>query len=294
MLARPGLRTALKETAPGQYETGLLDAVKKRLSKRTPQDWSPSGRDENASQFLGIEAVLSSLLLASEDARRGSLSKETEQAFDRLWSLQILSGPSNGSWNWSSLDLDPYEEPYSQFYGASLAAVAVGTAPGGYQSRPQIQQNLNALKAYLAAQRSAQPLHNRLALVWASTKLPGLLSDPDRKAIVNEALEKQQADGGWTLDSLGAWTKHTNAPPSEGSNAYATGFATFVLERAGVSAVNPKVGRALDWLRSRQDAQSGFWDAQSMNKRYEPGSMQSQFMRDAATSFAALALLESR
>jgi hypothetical protein len=43
----------------------------------------------------------------------------------------------------------------------------------------------------------------------------------------------------------------------------------------------------------RQD-KSGFWEAQSMNTRYEPGSMQSQFMRDAATGYAALALIEAR
>ena len=30
-----------------------------------------------------------------------------------------------------------------------------------------------------------------------------------------------------------------------------------------------------------------------MNEQYEPGSMQSKFMADAATSFAVLALLEA-
>jgi len=30
-----------------------------------------------------------------------------------------------------------------------------------------------------------------------------------------------------------------------------------------------------------------------MNKRFEPGSMQEQFMRDAATAFAAAALVKA-
>ena len=78
--------------------------------------------------------------------------------------------------------------------------------------------------------------------------------------MVNELAGKQQADGGWTLDSLGPWSKHADAPPAEGSNAYATGLVAFVLERAGVSAANPNLGGALQWLRAHQD-KLGFWEA---------------------------------
>jgi len=111
---------------------------------------------------------------------------------------------------------------------------------------------------------------------------------------VTELISKQQPDGGWTLESLGPWSPHPDAPRSEGSNPYATGLAAFVLGTTGLSAANPNVERALGWLRSRQDATSGFWEAQSMNTRYEPGSMPSQFMRDVATGFAVLALTEIR
>ena len=278
MLARPALRTVLKEAGPSPYETGLLEAAKKRIPTfgTTP-----------------AEPVLTALLLAADDARRGSLSKKTEQAFDSLWSLQITSSAAQGAWNWNNTGRDPFSAPYGQFYGAALAALAVGMAPGGYQSRPQIQKNLGALKTYLADQRDAQPLHNRMALVWASSKLEGLLADADRKAIVNELAGKQQADGGWTLDSLGPWSKHADAPPTTGSNAYATALAAFVLERAGFSAPNAILERALQWLRTHQE-ESGYWEAQSMNTRYEPGSMPSQFMRDVATGYAALALIEGR
>jgi squalene-hopene/tetraprenyl-beta-curcumene cyclase len=275
MLARPALRTVLKEAGPSPYETGLLDAVKKRIPTfgTTP-----------------AEPVLTALLLAEQDAPSGVLSKETEQAFDALWPLQIASGPSQGAWNWNNTGRDPFSAPYGQYYGAALAALAVGVAPDGYQARPQIQKNLDALKKYLADQRNKQPLHNRLALVWASTRLKGVLGDADRKAIVTELISKQQPDGGWTLESLGPWSPHPDAPRSEGSNPYATGLAAFVLGTTGLSAANPNVERALGWLRSRQDATSGFWEAQSMNTRYEPGSMPSQFMRDVATGFAVLAL----
>jgi len=202
VLARPALRTALRETGPASFESGLLDGVKKRI---------------RGAGITPSEPVLAALFLALDDARRGSLSKETGQAFDRLWSLQIASGDAKGAWNWNNTGRDPFSAPYGQYYGAALGALAIGVAPDGYQKRPEIQKGLEALLTYLADQRTAQPLHNRLALVWASSKLSGLLADADRKAIVNELLGKQETDGGWALESLGPWSKHPEAPPSAGS-----------------------------------------------------------------------------
>ena len=107
-------------------------------------------------------------------------------------------------------------------------------------------------------------------------------------------LGRQQEDGGWTLEALGPWKPHPNAQPASGSNAYATAWAAFTLEEAGVPKSNARMRRALEWLRRRQDPKTGAWAADSMNKRYEPGSMQVQFMRDAATGYASLALLAAQ
>jgi hypothetical protein len=115
-----------------------------------------------------------------------------------------------------------------------------------------------------------------------------------RQSIIDEVLRKQQADGGWTIEALGPWRPHPEAAPSQGSNSYATGYAAFILQEAGVSRSHAGLVRALDWLRAHQDRQFGFWAAGSLNKRYEPDSMQSRFMQDAATAFAALALLPAR
>jgi squalene-hopene/tetraprenyl-beta-curcumene cyclase len=293
LLARPALRSALGETAPTRHETGLLESVKKRVAKRTPDELSPGSKEPHASEALGVEAVLSAVVLATGDGGRGMLSKETEQAFDRMWSLQQTTGKDKGAWTWNSFDLDPWEEPYSAFYGASLAALAVGTAPSDYQARPNIRQNVEALKVYLHEQQQSQPLHNRLILLWASTKLRGTLSAAERKVIIDETLAAQQADGGWTIESLGGWAQHPKAPPAGGSNSYATALPAFVLERAGVPRKDSGLNRALEWLRTHQDPKNGYWEARSMNKPYDPDSVPSQFMRDAATSFASLALTES-
>ena len=291
LLARPALRQALGETAPTQYETGLLDAVRRRLPRNSPSRFAPREKEPLASQVLGVEAVLSALLLAAEDKRRGSLSRETEQAFDRMWALQIPAGKASGGWHWNSLDLVPWEEPDSAFFGASLAALAAGVAPSNYPERPGVRTRLEALTEYLQSRQQGQPLHNRLILAWASVHRPGVLPEADRRVILEEALRRQQEDGGWTIESLGPWPAHPRAPRSQGSNAYATGLVVFTLQRVGVPASNPRVDRALGWLRAHQDPKAGFWDAPSMNKRYDPGSIPLHFMRDAATAFATLALL---
>lgn len=291
LLARPALAQALGENEPTSYQTSLLEGLRKRVVKATAQDFAPKSNAQKAAEALGSESVLAALLLASDDARHGALTKQTEQAFDRLWALQLTTDKNKGAWTWNSFDLDPWEEPHSMFYGAALAALAVGVAPEDYQSRPNVRANVDALKTYLTAQQETQPMHNRLLLVWASTRLRGLLTDAQRKSIVGAVLHSQQADGGWTIASIGPWKEHASAPASSGSNSYATALTAFVLQQAGVPRTELAMAKALGWLRAHQD-KTGYWDAQSMNKQYEPDSMPLLFMRDAATSFAALALLE--
>ena len=80
--------------------------------------------------------------------------------------------------------------------------------------------------------------------------------------------------------------------PPRGSRP--VGFVAFALEQAGLGRSNPDLARALDWLKFRQNRQFGYWTADSMNKPYEADSMPLRFMQDAATSFAAMALLEAK
>jgi hypothetical protein len=130
-----------------------------------------------------------------------------------------------------------------------------------------------------------------VALLWASSKLPELLSASTRQALIEEIFRGQAADGGWAIQSLGPWQAHAAAPESNGSSSYATGFIAYVLQQASATPRDDRrLQRALEWLRTRQDPISGAWTAVSMNKTYPTGSMEQSFMRDAATAFAAAAL----
>lgn len=290
LFARPSLRRALGETKPTDYEEALLSGLRARVgSTDTKELFHKFAKEPLASQSIGVESIFAALFLSQQ---RSKLSPEAEQAFTRLWSLQIKEGKDKGAWAWFELELDPFETTDSPFYGASLAALAVGSAPAEYRARPAIRENIAALTGYLNRQYETQPLHNRLMLLWASTKLPGALPKSARRPMIEEAFRKQQPDGGWDAASLGAFSPHPNAPSSPGSNGYATGFTTWVLLKAGAPAADPRIARALNWLRSHQDPNTGDWPADSMNKHYPAGSMQIQFMRDAATGFASMALLE--
>ena len=127
-------------------------------------------------------------------------------------------------------------------------------------------------------------------MLWASSKLHGLLPNADKAAILAELGRKQEADGGWTLASLGPWNQHDAAPPSVGSNSYATALTAFALEQAGLKASDPVLSRALTWLGIHQNA-DGYWAADSMNHKHDAGTVPEKFMSDAATGYAAAALL---
>jgi hypothetical protein len=98
-----------------------------------------------------------------------------------MWALQQTTGDNRGSWRWLQFDLEPWEANDSAYYRAALAAMAVGTAPGSYASGPEIQDNLTRLREYLNRQSAAQSTINRIFLLWASTKLPGVLA-PEQQA----------------------------------------------------------------------------------------------------------------
>jgi hypothetical protein len=288
------LRQALGEAQPTEYEKLILDGLRTRVAGREPKDVSRSFVKEPAgSQALGVEAIFAALFLA-RDSHGETLTPAASAAFDRLWALQIQDGSSKGAWHWFELDLDPWEtNGQSPFYGATLAALAVAAAPADYRATPAVKKRVAELTAYLRGAQESQPLHNRLMMLWASAALPALWPESARRGLADEALRRQQPDGGWTLESLGPWKERPTAMPSTGSNSYATAVVALALEQAGLAASDPRLSRALAWLKAQQDRQAGYWNAESMNKHYPAGSMQERFMRDAATAWASLALVSA-
>ena len=262
-----------------------------------------SGYDGKKAESRGTESVLNTLILANYDSLEGKLNSDTLTAFDNMWALQQTSGDQKGAWAWLQFDQEPWEANDSAYYGATLAAVAVGTAPDGYASRPQIQPNLALLREYLNRKSSTESTINRVFLLWASTRLPGLLSPAHQREIVDEVRSRQKRDGGWRLASiswpwngwspkslLNMWLREDGTPLTGKSDGVATGVITYVLEQAGTSPDDASLKRGLEWLKTNQNANDGSWPAKSVNKQRNIKSQTARFMSDAATAFAVLAL----
>ena len=295
-LSRAALHNGLAEQSPSADERRLLDNVTKRvrLWKEVAPFYSDADRGAYKTvESRGTESVLNALILATHDAQSGQLSNDTRTAFDSMWAEQQTTGARKGAWLWLRFNNEPWEADDSDFYGATLAAIAIGAAPANYRSAPEIQNNINQLREYLNREYAAQTPINRAVLLWAAAKMPGLIEPERKKAIISELLEKQQSDGGWSLSSLsGVWKRHDGTAQEVKSDGYATGLATFALQQAGVSLENAQLKNGLAWLTANQDKSEGSWTSFSLNKNKEHhlSPETALFMNDAATAYAVLAL----
>ena len=302
-LARPALHKTLNEQTAVDPERRLVENVVKRV--QLWRDVDPFYPDQTrglpkTSESRGTEAVLNAVILANRDARAGTLSDDARRAFDNLWQLQFRAGDQKGAWAWLNFHNEPWEANGSPYFGAALAALAIGTAPGNYASTPEIKDKLALLQSYLDRAADTVSVFNRVMSLWASAEWPGALSPARRQAIVDTLFALQRADGGWSMSNLGRWVRSDGTPQDSSSDGYATGLVVLALERtaavatAPVSISDPHVRRGLDWLIKHQDPTTGTWSAQSLNKRRDPATDVGKFMSDAATAFAVLALVSGQ
>ena len=308
LLARPALRKVMHITEPTSQEARLADNITRRVEtcwqRATMSDAKHGGEQ-------GTEEVLNALVLACRDADEGKpqASEIARKAFRQLWETQR----PDGAWDWMDFAQEPDESAAARFYGAALAAVAVGTVPalwsgaGGYSTASE-----GKLRSYLRQNFSKQNLYNRIWMLLAAARWPGLLTQPECEELIGKLKQKQNRDGGWSLWELGPWRWSKANPPFEPpgkldltllkqSDGYATGLIAYALLQAGVPASDAVLVRATGWLRSnQQEIQVGqyrwkCWRTFSLNHAAEPGGSRAgtwerMMMSDLATAFGALAL----
>jgi squalene-hopene/tetraprenyl-beta-curcumene cyclase len=295
-MARAGLRQELRETQMAAPEKIMLDSVEKRVShwsEMTPFYSDAVHGVGKTAEAHATEAVLNAVILTSYDVRKGHLRPITRTALDAAWALQEESGEKAGGWKWQDFHLGPWEGGESGYQGAALLMLEVGDAPDGYASEPGAREHVERLRGYLRREYAAQPLMNHVYVLWASSKVPGLLTADERKALVGSLESLQQEDGGWRLSSMDKKKRLDDSPEPMESDGMATGLVVLALESSGGRSEAAMRRRGLKWLEEHQ-GKEGDWYASSLNKKRDPKSDVGRFMSDAATGYAVLALEEKR
>jgi len=218
------------------------------------------------------------------------LSPETAEALDMMFRLQR----ADGTWTISDDNNPPLESKGYQL--ATVAARAVGNAPGwlAQQRGTPIEAKIQLLEKLLRAENNTQGDYDRADLLWASTELPGLLSDERKKELIQMILDHQRLDGGWSIRTFAKpeeWGKGNRAEKLQAelelanpaSDGHMTGLAIIALRKAGVPASDPRIQRGVSWLLSNQRA-SGRWYTRSLNRDGW------QFITYSGTAYPLLAL----
>lgn len=306
LMSRQRLRSEVGETDPSDAEKNTLASVERRVNKFdeiTLYYQPPRYGEEKRLQSRGTEAIQNAVVCATIDAQKGleNISSVTSVAFANLWKYQnrLEESGKKGGWSWLDFRLEPWESADSEFYGVTLAAIAVGIAPGNYHQQEEIQENVAMLKKYLTSRFDSQHLHNKMAMLLASSYLDGLLSDVQKAELIDEIIAQQRTDGGWSLISLGPkslageskWVRLDGTDQITDSDGYATGYTVYVLKRVGVALDDERMKRAVSWLKTNQ-REDGTWRGNSVNKNRNHVTNIGKFMDDAATAYAVMALLE--
>jgi squalene-hopene/tetraprenyl-beta-curcumene cyclase len=236
--------------------TDVRNALESLVTKRWPEKkprWD-------------AEVVVAAAALAHNDAyTTRKLHPVTRTALDRMWTVQR----KDGAFNWLKLNQPPME--FDEHYGVTLAALAVGVAPGDYAKTDAAKKGVERLQAWLKA-NPPQNLHHKLMMLWVNSYLDDFMTKLDQLKTIRELQSKQLPDGGWSTASLGEWKRADgNEQTPKVSDGYGTGFSIYVLRRAGASTDDPAVIKGIAWLKANQ-RESGRWFTRSLvddnNKHY--------------------------
>ena len=206
--------------------------------------------------------------LAAYDEVQGKLSAETKETLDLMLTVQSEDG------SYSNLDCWPPFES-SSYHGATVAAMALVTAPGYLSQVSEAQQKqIDVLQNYL---QKTKPPHDygRLLLLQVGIKWKGLISDELQRETIAMILKHQQKDGGWAMRTFatpetwggGSRKDKLNAEPNKdapASDGHQTGLAIMLLRESGTPADHPAIQAGIKWIKSNQ-RESGRWWTRSLN-----------------------------
>lgn len=279
LLLRPALTEALGK--PDEKIRDFFISVLEKREAENPDKLKNRGVTPSEIAFLAAG-------LAEWDAHvTGKLSDETHRALTLMFTVQSKDGSYANQDCWP-----PFES--SDYLSATVAAMAAATAPGYLDSMDNPSRA--AYDNLIAHLKESEPPHDyaRLQLLWTATRVEGLISEEQKKAIIDMIFSHQRDDGGWAIrtfavpDAWGSGNREDKLleepdfdnPPSEG---FQTGLAVVVLCDAGVPTDDPRLLRAVDWIKKNQRESGRWWTRSLNNDKYH-------FITFSGTLFPLLAL----
>jgi len=248
MAARP----LIDPLAPGVMETRvLMQRFAADFTSKPPLDRTKSGAVERA------QRILTAVEMARHDAvSTGRLQPMTRKALDHVWAFQL----GDGSFSWV-----PFKEAPSAIdhhWGVTLIALGAAAAPDGYAQTEPAKSGIEKLRGWFKA-HAPKDLHERGLTVIADWAVGGILTKEQRDEHIAAFFAKQLPTDGWSTGTLSVhpdWKRPDGQPLDvTRTDGYATGFAVYVLARAGVAADDVRLKKAIDWLMNSQRETGGYY-----------------------------------
>lgn len=221
--------------------------------------------------------ILAAVELARHDAATtGSLQPLTRQALDAIWAAQR----KDGAVNWLHVGEAP--QAIDDWWPAAMIALGAGTAPGGYAQTEKAKAGIEKLRGWFQA-HPPQTNHERGLILIADSAVGAVLTEEEHGAHVAALFATQHEDGGWSLAGLAPWKRPDKKPlDTVHSDGYGTGFVTYALARGGIAPGEPRLHKAVQWLKEHQRSTGGWFTPSPFKKDI--------LSSNSGTSFAIQAL----
>lgn len=264
-------RSAIDPLAEEVMRTRVL------LERFTAMCLDPAQLPAVKTHHIAAVRILAAVELARHDAATtGSLQPLTRRALDAIWTAQR----NDGAVKWLHVGEAP--QAVDDWWPAAMIALGAGTAPGGYAQTEKAKAGIEKLRGWFRA-HPPRTNHERGLILIAHSAIGGLLADEERSAHVAALLATQHEDGGWSLAGLAPWKRPDKKPLNTAhSDGYGTGFVTFALVRGGVAPAEPRLRKAIAWLKQNQRSTGGWFTPSPFKKDI--------LSSNSGTSFAIQAL----
>lgn len=265
-------------TGPYMAERPALSSLLGKPNEEIRQDFiisipAPANDSQKAKKRVGAStSVWCAMGLAEWDRHvTGKLSDHTDRALREMLARQAENG--------SFTSTGEVEIPHitTDFELTLQAARAITAAPGWLASLKEdkdadLLARIGKMKTFLRDSKLRNDYEHILRLQLAAT-LPDLVTEGQAKGALVLLSQKQHPDGGWSLRDMSA-TDNWRTPMSDfvlnliaslpdaakpESDPYMTAFAIVLMRQNNVPAADPRIQRAITWLKREQRVSGRWW-----------------------------------